>query len=87
MGQLQSQKTNNGSTPARSEPNPDDDVRCVELEGTKFVEGRFHFAIKCTWLSPREGEGQKCVEKHLKSSNACYKIKWDDVELLLYCAW
>ena len=91
MGQSQCQKTNSASIPARSEPHPDDDddVHCVELEGKKFAEGRFHFAIKCTWLRPREREGQKRVVKHLitelKSSDTCI---YDKTNLdIVYYLW
>ena len=66
MGQSQPQsnyRTTSATTPARSKPNPDDYKYYVEWEDERFAEGRFRYAIKGTWLRPREKEGQKCVVK------------------------
>lgn len=80
MGQSQPQsnyRTTSATTPARSKPNPDDYKYYVEWEDERFAEGRFRYAIKGTWLRPREKEGQKCVVKHLKSSYTWQKTDWD----------
>lgn len=77
MGQSQSQNNYRASTPARNKPNPDDYKYFVEWEGEKFAEGRYRYAIKGTWLRPREKEGQNCVVKHMKSSYTWQKTDWD----------
>ena len=64
MGQSQSQNNYKASTtsstvPARSKPNPDDYTYYVDWEDEKFAEGRFRYAIKGTWVRPREKESSK----------------------------
>ena len=82
MGQSQSgsnykTRTSTPATTTRSKPNPDDYYYYVEWESEKFAEGRFRYAIRGTWLRPREKQGQKCVVKHLKSSYTWNKTDWD----------
>ena len=82
MGQSQPQsnyRTTSTTTPARCRPNPDDYKYYVEWESKEesFAEGRFRYAIKGTWLRPKEKEGQKCVVKHMKSSYTWHKTDWD----------
>ena len=78
MGQSQSANNyNTSSTTARSKPNPDDYKYYVKWEGERFAEGRFRYAIKGTWVRPREKQGQNCVVKHLKSSYTWQKTDWD----------
>ena len=73
MGQSQSQS----NSLARRKPNPDDYKYYVEWEGERFAEGRFRYAIRGTWVRPKEKQDQQCVVKHLKSSYTWNKTDWD----------
>ena len=77
MGQSQSQNNYSSTTATRSKPNPDDYRYYVEWEPERFAEGRFCYAIKGTWVRPKEKQGQNCVVKHLKSSYSWNKTDWD----------
>ena len=62
------------TTAVRSKPNPDNYNIYVEWDTERFAEGRFRYAIKGTWVKPKEKEGQKCVLKHMKSSCTWKKL-------------
>lgn len=76
MGQSQPQSNYKTTTAvlASRKPNPDDYTYYVEWETERFAEGRFWYAVKGTWLRPKEKQGQHCVVKHLKSSYTWQKL-------------